>query len=159
MAKEPHHKKTEFAEEFGIFFEKMGFPRMAGRIWGWLLVCNPPEQTAAQIAEAVNASRGSVSTMSRLLMQLWLIERVGRPGVRSGLYRIKAGGFTEVLRMKMQFTGELRKIAERGLAVIGSQPAEIRHRLEEYRDLCVFFEREFPALIAKWERERKRKGK
>ena len=159
MAKEAHHKKTEFAEEFGIFFEKMGFPRMAGRIWGWLLVCNPPEQTAAQIAAGVNASRGSVSTMSRLLMQLWLIERVGRPGVRSGLYRVKAGGFTEVLRMKMQFTGELRKIAERGLGLLRKQPAEIRHRLEEYRDLCVFFEREFPALIAKWERERKRKGK
>ena len=31
---------------------------MAGRMWGWLLICEPPEQTAADLAEALQASRG-----------------------------------------------------------------------------------------------------
>lgn len=148
-----------FADAFGAFFERMGYPRMAGRIWGWLLVCVPPEQTAAQIAEALRASRGTVSTMTRLLMQIWLIERAGVPGRRSAVYRIKSGGFTDVLKMKSQFTTELRRIAEHGLSLLKDQPKESRSRLEEYRELCVFFEREFPALIAKWEKERKRTEK
>jgi DNA-binding transcriptional regulator GbsR (MarR family) len=146
----------EFSDLFGAFFERMGYPRMAGRIWGWLLVCVPPERTAAQIAESLSTSRGSVSTMTRLLMQTGLIERLGVPGRRRSVYRIKSGGFTEVLKMKLQFTTELRRIAEHGLDLLEGWPKESRIRLEEYRDLCVFFEREFPALIAKWEKERTR---
>jgi len=45
--------KTEFAEQFDIFFEKVGFPRMAGRVWVYLLTCNPPEQTAEELSKAV----------------------------------------------------------------------------------------------------------
>ena len=40
---------------------------MAGRMWGWLLICDPPEQTAADIAEALQASRGAISGTARIL--------------------------------------------------------------------------------------------
>ena len=40
---------------------------MAGRMWGWLLICEPPEQTAAEIAEALQASRGAISGTARIL--------------------------------------------------------------------------------------------
>ena len=149
--------KTQFAEQFGIFFEKVGFPRMAGRVWGYLLTCNPPEQTAEELSKAVQASRSSVSTMTRLLIQLGLLERVGIPGRRSGYYRVRSGGFTEILRAKMQFTTEVRRIAEHGLKFLESEPPSVRKHLEEYRDLCIFFEKQFPMLIEKWEKGRKKK--
>jgi len=148
-------RKTAYAEAFGVLLEQMGFPRMAGRIWGWLLTCDPAEQTAAAIGEGVRASRGSVSMMTRLLIQLGLVERVGKAGARSGYYRIKAGGFTEVLEAKMRFTREIRRMAERGLGLLAGEPEGVRRRLEEYRDMCLFFEREFPALIEKWRGERR----
>ena len=144
----------QFAEDFGIFFEKLGFPRMAGRIWGWLLTCNPPHQNAEQIAAGVEASRGSVSTMTRLLMQLGLIERVGLPGERSGFYGVRSGGFAAILQARMRITTELRKVVEHGLEMLKDEPDSARRHLEEYRDLCRFFEREFPALIDKWKGER-----
>jgi DNA-binding transcriptional regulator GbsR (MarR family) len=149
--------KTEFAEQFGIFFEKVGFPRMAGRVWGYLLTCNPPEQTAEELSKAVQASRSSISTMTRLLIQLGLLERVGITGRRSGYYRVRSGGFTEILRAKMRFTTEVRRIAEHGLKLLKSEPPSVRKHLEEYRDLCIFFEKQFPMLIEKWERGRKKK--
>jgi len=33
MARDTRAGREQFVEEMGIFFEKMGFPRMAGRIW------------------------------------------------------------------------------------------------------------------------------
>ena len=80
-------------------------------------------------------------------MQSGLVERVGRPGERSRFYRLKSGGFTEILRAEMRFTSESRMLAEQGLALLGDAPTQTRRHLQEYRDLCAFFEREFPALI------------
>jgi DNA-binding transcriptional regulator GbsR (MarR family) len=149
MAKDLHTARLEFAEEMGIFFEKTGFPRMAGRIWGWLLICDPPEQTAAQIAEALRASRGSISTMTRLL-QIWGVERVGIPGQRGGCYRIRSGGFVKLLHTEIQMFAEIRSLAERGLAVLENEPPVVRERLREGHDLFTFVEKEYPALIEKW---------
>ena len=42
-----------FQERMGDFFERMGQPRIAGRLFGYLLICRPPEQNAAQLKDAV----------------------------------------------------------------------------------------------------------
>lgn len=49
---------------------------MVGRALGWLLVCEPPEQSAAELAETLQASKGSISTATRVLLRLGFIERV-----------------------------------------------------------------------------------
>lgn len=149
-------EKREFAEAFGVLFERMGYPRMAGRLWGWLLVCDPPHQSAAELVEAVSASGGSISTMTRLLTQFGLIERIGLPGRRSGFYRIKSGGFTELLRARMRFTTQLRHLVERGLDLLKGERPGVAAPLREYRDFYAFFEQEFPALIANWEKQREK---
>jgi len=158
MDRNQSDEKMQFAEEMGIFFEKVGFPRMAGRIWGWLLICDPPEQTAAQIAEALQASRGSVSTMTRLL-RLWGVERIGMPGTRGGFYRIQAGAFVCLLRTEMQMFSEIRQLSERGLDVLKNEPPKARARLMEGRDLFTFVEKEYPLLIDKWQQQKGRRVK
>lgn len=155
MSEESQKRVEEFADRFGEFFERSGMPRVAGRIWGWLLICDPPEQSAAQLAEAVHASLGSISTMTRTLMQFGLIERIGIRGERNRSYRIKEGSFTQLLRAKMALTAEVRRMAETGLALLGDAKPATRARLEECRDFYAFFEREFPALIRRWEEDRK----
>jgi len=155
MAGKKAREKREFVEDFAMFIEGLGVPPMAGRVWAWLLVCYPPHQTAAELAEAVGASLGAISAATRLLMQFGVIERVGLPGERRRFYRIRPGGFTELLRIKMQATTESRRMAERGLALLKGEPAEVRGRLEEYRDFYAFFERELPALIDRWKQEGK----
>ncbi|MBN2309858.1 MAG: MarR family transcriptional regulator [Candidatus Hydrogenedentes bacterium] len=157
MSQTTHEKKRAFVEDLGLFLESMGLPPTAGRIWGWLLVCHPPHQSAAELAEAVGASLGAISTMTRLLIQLGIIERIGLPGERSRYYRVTSEGFAELLKAKLKLTTEIRRITERGLELLGDQPPEVRKRLQEYRDFYVFFEEEFPALIERWEQSRERK--
>ncbi|HEX7974611.1 MAG TPA: MarR family transcriptional regulator, partial [Anaerolineales bacterium] len=89
MAKEDHRQiaKQHFVEEVALVFEEIGIARMAGRILGWLLISNPPHQSADELAEALQASKGSISTMTRLLIQADLIERIGLPGERRDYFR------------------------------------------------------------------------
>jgi len=147
--------KRRFVEDFALLLERSGVTPLAGRIWGWLLVCDPPHQSAAQLAEALGASLGGISTMTRLLVEFGIVERIGVPGERSRYYRVRPGGFSGLLTAKMQMTTEFRALAERGLAMMADEPAEALERLEECRDFYAFFEQEFPALIARWESERK----
>ena len=70
-----------FVEELGVLLElEAGAPRMVGRVLGWLLVCEPPEQSAAELAERLQASRGSISAATRLLLRMGMIERVRTRG-------------------------------------------------------------------------------
>ena len=59
-------ERQHYIESVGVLFEEFGFPRMAGRIVGYLLICNPPYQTAGEIVKAVGGSKGSVSLMKNL---------------------------------------------------------------------------------------------
>ena len=70
-------EKKLLIEELGIIFKEVGLPRMAGRILGWLLICNPPYQSAAELSAVVGGSKGSISSMTRLLIQGGLMERMG----------------------------------------------------------------------------------
>ena len=59
--------ESRFVEEMGQMLASYGMTPMAGRMWGWLLICDPPEQTAGDIADALHASRGAISGTARLL--------------------------------------------------------------------------------------------
>jgi len=159
MTKNLEEEKRHYAEEIAISLEKAGIPPMAGRIWGWLLVSEPPHQTSRQLAEAIGSSPGSISTMTNLLMQIRVIERVSVPGQRQKVYRLKDGWFEEILKMRLAMMSEMRGIAERGLTVLSDESTRVRKRLIEFRDFYAFFEKEFPSLVKKWHKTRERKKK
>jgi hypothetical protein len=145
----------EFIEDMGIRFEEMGLPRMAGRIFGWLLVCDPPHQGTEELASVVGASKGSISSMTRLLIQSGVVERVGLPGKRGIYYRIKSGSWSELMRARMGHMTAIRKLADRGLDLIAGKNPKISQRLRELRNLYAFLEKEIPALLDRYDRERK----
>jgi DNA-binding transcriptional regulator GbsR (MarR family) len=142
----------------GMVFEQFGLPRMAGRCFGWLLICSPPHQTAAQLGEAVGASKGSVSSMVRLLMRSSLIERFSVPGERAVRYRITEGSWSQMMDAKLQGIRLMRALAERGAALLRGEEARVRERIEQMRDIYVFFEREWPLLIERYERRAAARG-
>ena len=63
MGNETQAEERHFVEDVGITFEQTGLPRTAGRIFGWLLISDPPHQSTSELAEALMASRGSISSM------------------------------------------------------------------------------------------------
>jgi hypothetical protein len=131
-----------------------GLPRMAGRIWGWLLVCEPPQQTAGQLADELQASRGSISAMARLLENAGLISRGTKPGDRREHFSVPPNYIVGVLESRLPATIAWRELADDGLAFLADRPPASRARLSELRDLYAFMERELPALIERYRLER-----
>jgi DNA-binding transcriptional regulator GbsR (MarR family) len=146
--------KLHYIEEYGVCMETSGLPRMAGRIVGLLLICTPPHQAADQIASILDASKGTVSTMTRLLMQLGLIEKLGLPGERRDYFRLRQDLWEQMLALQLAELTQMRDLAERGLALLdGASPAE-QERLREMYELHAFFEREMPVLLERYKKER-----
>jgi len=141
-------------EEFGMLFEVSGVPRMAGRILGWLMLCDPPQQSAAQLAQRLGASRGSISTMTRLLETYGLVDRFTMPGERLTYYRVRQNPWLEMLGAKMRVLTAFRQVAEKGLDLLDDAPPAVRDRLTVMRDTYHFFENEFPLLIERLKQER-----
>ncbi len=154
-----HFQVRHFVEDVALLLEEGGLPRMAGRILGWLLICDPPHQSTSQLAETLRASKGSISTMTRLLIEMDAIERVGLPGQRRDYFRLKPGGWTQMVLQDIFEISAGRELIERGLSLLEGQETEVRQRLLEARDLYVFLEREYPILIERWEKERKKSSR
>jgi DNA-binding transcriptional regulator GbsR (MarR family) len=151
--------ESEFVEEMGRFLASLGMTPMAGRMWGWLLICEPTDQTAAEIAEALHASRGAISGTARLLANAGLVRRSTRPGDRREYFSAPAEALDSMLMSAASLYREMRRIAERGLAAIEARPAASKARLEEFRDVMGFVEVEVPRVIARFLAERNQPGK
>jgi DNA-binding transcriptional regulator GbsR (MarR family) len=147
----------EFVGEAGIVFERSGLPRMAGRLLGRLLICDPPHQSTEQLCEALQVSKGSISTMTRHLIQIGLIERFGIPGIRHDYFRLKPDAWKNLIeRGFSEQVKACRKVAEHGSKVVAEEACDKRKWLEEMRDFYVFLEQELPPLLERWENMRKK---
>ncbi|MFP4440338.1 MAG: GbsR/MarR family transcriptional regulator [Chloroflexaceae bacterium] len=148
-------EQQQFIEAVGLSFEQAGLPRMAGRILGWLLICDPPHQSPGELAEVLQASKGSISSMTRLLEQIGLIERLSLPGERRDYFRIRSESWTALFKRRMELVSNFRQLADRGLELLSEHTPEQRRRLEEMRNMYAFFEYEVPRLLERWEQERR----
>ncbi len=151
-------EEMHFIEDIALFFERIGMPRMAGKILGVLLIADPPAQSITEIGEKLNASKSSVSIMARLLVENGLIERVASPVPRRDYYRFKEGGWILYMRQWLALMRELHKITERGLAIMDTQPDAMKERLLEAHDLFSLLEERFPALLETLETERQQRA-
>lgn len=151
-----HHKLSDaisFVEEMGLMFEAVGLPRMSGRIFGWLLISDPPQQSHTELAEVLKASKGSISTMTRLLIQIGLIERTTILGDRRDYFQIKPHAWTQLTQQRIAQVRTFRQLAEQGLTMMQNAEPYLTERLREMRDIHSFWERELPRLNERWEQE------
>lgn len=146
----PKNDLHEYVESFGLFWEEAGLPRMTGRILSWLLICDPPHQTMHELTDALQASKSSISTGTRMLIRMGIIERISLPGHRRDFYRIVPDFWSRVLEEKAQQFTEFRRLAEKGLLLLDNASPARRQRLEEMRDLYAFMEREYPLVLDHW---------
>lgn len=146
-------ERRVYVEGFATFWAGFGLPRMQGRVMGVLLVSDPPERTAEELAEVLGASRGSISASTRSLVQMGIVERGGKLGDRRDYFSSRTN-WTQLMRQQIGAYAAFREIAERGLEVMADASPESRLDLEEIRSLYGYLEREMPRLISRWEEER-----
>ncbi|WP_344424843.1 transcriptional regulator [Amycolatopsis minnesotensis] len=99
--------------------DEWGLPPITGRVLGWLMICDPPEQSAGEIADTIQASRASLTSNMRLLTSIGLVRRARRPGERTAYYRIEDDAWQKVIQRKLDSLGAFNDIAEEGEALAG----------------------------------------
>lgn len=145
--------KKQFVEKMELCFETQHLPRMAGRILGWLLICDPPIQSARAIGETLEMSKGTVSTVTRNLLQLGLIEKVAQIGARGDFYRIRPHASEQLLLARQTEFARLRDLSIQGLELMEGESPENRQRLLELSRMSDLAVEELTRLIEQMRRE------
>src|SRR5580704_8323893 len=79
----PTDEEITFADHTGRFYaRRYGMAPMVGRLLGYLAVCDPREQSIAELADALLASRSAISGAVNTLETLGLIRRSRAAGER-----------------------------------------------------------------------------
>lgn len=116
-----------WVERVATFYSDVyGLPPITGRILGWLMICEPLEQSSAAIASAIGASRASLTTNMRLLTSSGLVQRRTRAGDRTAYYHIDDDAWEQVVRRRFASIAAFREIAREGMVLVGPQSARAR---------------------------------
>lgn len=148
--KKTRKKQLECAEEMGLYYERSGGPRMAGRLVGWLMVSDEPHFTASDLADVLQASKGSISTTTRLLETGGMLERFTMPGDRKVYFRLKPSWWIALFERRATTLAQTRLMVERWIERLDGTSPGLVARLNEMRDFYEYLEREMPQLLARW---------
>jgi DNA-binding transcriptional regulator GbsR (MarR family) len=149
----PSPRHVEFIEKVGRFWESIAGSRIAGRILGWLMICEPDHQSAAELVEALDASTGSVSTQIRQLEQIGFVERITFPGDRASYYRLRELVWSGLMAGEQQRIDTWRDIVAGASEIL---PTERPERVTELGAIADFFADEWPALMERLTRHLER---
>ena len=147
----PRDEEITFADHMGRFYaRRFGFPPMVGRVLGYLLVCEPRDQSIAELSEALLASRTAITGALSVLERISAVQRSRAAGERMDRVRIdfssaQARGF-DVTEYQ-----ELGDLAREGLEVLGDATPQRRAELLELAAFADFLVESTQALRQQWE--------
>ena len=150
----PRDEEITFADHMGRYYaHRFGFPPMVGRVLGYLLVCEPRDQTIAELSEALLASRSAITGALSVLEHIAAVRRSRAAGERMDRVRIdfpaaQARGF-DITEYQ-----ELGDLAREGLEVLSDAPPEHRAELLELAAFAEFLVEGTQALQQQWEARR-----
>jgi DNA-binding MarR family transcriptional regulator len=143
-----------FADRLGRYYARQyGLSPVTGRVSGWLLICDPPAQTAAEIAEALGTSRSAVGSAITMLENQGQIVRTRAAGERADRVSFHPEADVRALETPDEY-GAMLAMARNGLEVLKDAPPARRARLLHAAAFYEFLLEKMPALAAEW-RERR----
>lgn len=151
LAGVPSDGEITFADRAGRYFaRRYGMAPMVGRLIGYLLVCEPRQQSISELAEALLASRSAIAGAVNTTETLGLVRRYRAAGERMDRVFIDASssqamGFGDVSEYQEQ--GEL---AREGLHLLGDVPRERQELLLEWAAFADFLVERLPVLAQEW---------
>jgi hypothetical protein len=152
----PTDAQLTFADHMGRFYaRRYSFPPMAGRLLGYLAVCDPPDPTIGELAEDLLASRSAIAGAVKFLEETTHTVRRSRvAGERMDRVRIDLSS-PQAMGMDVSEYAELLQMAREGLEVLRDAPAERRAVLLEMSAFAEFLLEQVPRFQEAWEARRR----
>jgi len=134
------------------------FPPVAGRVLGYLLICQPPEQTIAELSDALLASRSAITGAVALLASYRAVRRTRSAGQRMDHVTLDPRTLDPTGFAAAPYQ-EQAALAREALALLQDGNTERRSVIEEGVGLYDFLAEKMPALLTEWHTRRDgRKG-
>ena len=150
----PRDEEITFADHVGRFYaHRYGFPPMVGRVLGYLMVCQPAEQSIAELSEALLASRSAVTGALATLERLHAVQRSRAAGERMDRVRLDFSS-SQARGFYVTEYHELGALAREGLEVLKDAPPERRSDAMELAAFADFLVDRTQVLQQEWEAHR-----
>ena len=146
----PSDAEITFADHCGrLYARRYGMAPMVGRLLGYLAICDPREQSIADLAEALLASRSAIAGAVSALDNLGMIRRSRAAGERMDRVRIDLTG-PRSMGFDVTEYREQGDLAREGLALLADEPLERRAVLLEWAAFADFLAARLPELEQDW---------
>lgn len=133
MTNETGKAAEDYVECMGLHFEADGLPRIAGRILGLFILEGGPFSFAA-LADRLKISRASVSTNTRLLAQMGVIERASVAGERQDYFRMVDAPYVCLLHKMADRADKAARMTEKIVADLDQPSSGARRRLAAFSE-------------------------
>lgn len=144
---------VEFVEQMGLILQAEGLPRIAGRIMGLMIVHEGPFGFN-ELSERLSVSRASISTNTRLLEDLGVIQRTATPGDRQDYFRLSRQPYARMLRGVVRRMHRAREVVKSTQEAL---PQDMEGAQDRLNELDAFYEaliESFVNVIDAWEAKR-----
>ncbi|MGC1184690.1 MAG: helix-turn-helix domain-containing protein [Candidatus Dormiibacterota bacterium] len=150
----PSDEEITFADHTGRFYaRRYAMAPMVGRLLGYLGVCDPPEQSLTELADALLASRSAIAGAVNTLESLGLIRRSRAAGERMDRVCVDMSS-PRALGFDISEYQEQGELAREGLRLLANTPLERRATLLEWAALSDFLVERLPVLEKEWKERR-----
>jgi hypothetical protein len=151
----PSDAEITFADHAGRFYaRRYGMAPMVGRLLGYLVVCDPHEQSISELAENLLASRSAIAGAVNTLETLRLIRRYRAAGERMDRVCIDTSSSNAMGLGDVSEYREMAELAREGLRLLADEPPERRAILLEYAAFSDFLVERMPVLEQEWKAHR-----
>lgn len=149
--------EQEFVEKVAqYYFENDGMPHDRGRVVGWMMICDPAEQTAADIEKALSVPRAAIDRIvDQLTPENDPVSVFERSGTLQENYtvRLRENGWGPKVRGIFSEFPDFHRIAEAGLTGLRAENAseDRLRRLVNMERFLGFVSAEMPAILERYE--------
>lgn len=146
----PNAEELAFTDRMAAFYAREhGFPPVAGRVLGYLLICQPAEQSIGDLGQALLASRTAITGAVSLLQGYRVVRRARTAGQRLDHVTVDPQaldptGFAEATYR------EQAALAREALGLLEPGPSERRSMLQEAAAFFDFLAERMPKLLDEW---------
>jgi DNA-binding transcriptional regulator GbsR (MarR family) len=137
-------------ERFAQTLEWAGMPRMAARVFAYVLAEDSDRYTAADLAAGLRVSPAAISGAVRYLVDTRLLFREREPGNRSDLFRVyDEDVWRAIMVARIPLIEHLVNGIDEAIKLVDAD-SRGGHRLLETREFFEFTMREMYAMMARW---------
>ena len=156
----PVNERISFIEESGMFFENIGMTRIAGRIIGYLMVTDKEMISFDELTQVLQASKSSISTNVRALIQTRFIKAISQPGDRKTYYVLSSDiNWGDYIRKRAYELDRLRGLLQKGLDLRSNKHDKSSRWLEEAVEFYAWLTSELPKILDRWDQYKLAKKK